>query len=54
MLFQEIGLIIPVTLHSHNEGNLFSQNFMMTDEFNVYKCLKNDTTSGGAVGTHPL
>ena len=38
---------------THNEGNLFSQNFyVMTDEFNVYKCLaNNDTTSGGAVGT---
>ena len=39
--------------YTHNEGNLFSQNFyVMTDEFNVYKCLaNNDTTSGGAVGT---
>ena len=38
---------------THSEGNLFSQNFyVMTDEFNVYKCLaNNDTTSGGAVGT---
>ena len=37
--------------YTHNEGNLFSQNFyVMTDEFNVYKCLaNNDTTSGGAV-----
>ena len=32
---------------------LFSQDFyVMTDDYNVYKCLSNnDTTSGGIVGT---
>ena len=39
--------------YTHNEGDLTSQDFyVMTDEFNVYKCLaNNDTTSAGAVGT---
>ena len=39
--------------YTHTEGDLFSQNFyVMTDAYNVYKCLSNsDTTSGGAVAT---
>ena len=39
--------------YTDTEADLFSQDFfVMTDEFNVYKCLaNNETTSGGAVGT---
>ena len=39
--------------YTHAEADLYSQNFyVMTDVYNVYKCLaNNDTTSGGAVGT---
>ena len=38
---------------THTEADLFSQNFyVMTGDYNVYKCLSNsDTTSGGAVAT---
>ena len=38
---------------THTEADLFSQNFyVMTDAYNVYKCLSNsDTTSAGAVAT---
>ena len=39
--------------YTHNAATLFSQDFyVMTDDYNVYKCLaNNDTTSGGIVGT---
>jgi len=39
--------------YTHQENNLFSQDFyVMTDDYNVYKCLaNNNTTSSGAVGT---
>ena len=39
--------------YTHQNADLFSQDFyVMTDEFNIYKCLaNNDTTSAGAVGT---
>ena len=38
---------------THTEADLFSQNFyVMTDAYNVYKCLANsDTTAAGAVAT---
>ena len=39
--------------YTHNAATLFSQDFyVMTDDYNVYKCLaNNDTTSAGIVGT---
>jgi len=39
--------------YTHNAATLFSQDFyVMTDDYNVYKCLaNNDTTSAGTVGT---
>ena len=39
--------------YTHAEADLNSQNFyVMTDAYNVYKCLSNsDTTSAGAVAT---
>ena len=39
--------------YTHNAATLFSQDYyVMTDDYNVYKCLTNsDTTTTGAEGT---